>query len=98
MPIEDISNAQRNANGLMIIERIATKRTISISYAYLDASTLSSVLSKVAGTSFNVTYLDPQTNGMRTGSFYCGDRSLGMLDFYSNVPRYKDIKFELIER
>lgn len=96
--IQDISNAQRNASGLMIIERIATKRTVNISYAYLDQVTLSNVLNWVSATYFNVTYLDPQTNAMRTGSFYCGDRAMGMIDYISGTPRYKDIKFELIER
>jgi hypothetical protein len=96
--IQDISNAQRNAQGTMIIERIATKRTLTISYAYLDGATLSSILNLVSATYFNVTYLDPQTNGMRTGSFYCGDRALGMIDYQSGVPRYQNLKFELIER
>lgn len=95
--IQDISNAQRNANGLMIIERIATKRTLTISYAYLDQVTLSNILSWISPVSFTVTYMDPQTNSMRTSQFYCGDRSLGMIDYINGVPRYQNLKFELIE-
>jgi hypothetical protein len=45
-----------------------------------------------------VTYMDPETDSYKTGSFYSGDRSVGMLDFQNGVPRYKDIKFDLIER
>mgnify|MGYP001061684196 CR=1 FL=1 len=96
--IMDISKAERNAAGTMIIERITTKRKIALSWAYLSASDLSKVLNAVAPTFYNVTYLDPQTGGNRTGSFYCGDRDLGMIDFVNGVPRYKDIKFDLIER
>lgn len=96
--IMDISNAQRNANGLMIIERIATKKKISISYTYLSATDLSNILNAVKAVFYNVTYLDPVTNTYVTGSFYSGDRNLGMIDFQNGVPRYKDLKFDLIER
>lgn len=96
--IMDLSKAERNANGTMIIERIATKKKLEISYSYLSAPSLSNVLDSVAPTFFNVTYLDPTTNSFKTGSFYCGDRNVGMLDYVGNIPRYKDIKFDLIER
>lgn len=82
----------------MIIERIATKHTITISYAYLSASDLSTVLQAVSPTSFSVTYLDPVTNTTKTASFYCGDRSLGMIDYQNSIPRYNAVKFDLIER
>jgi hypothetical protein len=96
--IMDISKAERNASGYLIIERITTKRKISINYAYLSASNLATVLNAIAPTSYQVTYLDPQTGGNRTSEFYCGDRALGMLSFIGGVPMYKDIKFDLIER
>jgi hypothetical protein len=96
--IMDISKAERSARGEMLIERIATKRKISLSYSFLTASGLSNILNAVAPTYFNVTYLDPQTNGLRTGSFYCGDRTTGMQDYFNGIPRYKDVKFDLIER
>jgi hypothetical protein len=96
--IMDISKAERNANGTMIIERIATKRKIALKYAYLSATDLASVLTAIAPTFYNVTYLDPQTNSYRTASFYCGDRNAGMIDFVNGVPRYKDVAFDLIER
>lgn len=96
--IMDISKAERNANGTMIIERVTTKRKLALKYSYLTASELASVLNLVAPTFFNVTYLDPQTNSNRTASFYCGDRSVGMIDFIDSVPRYKDVSFDLIER
>lgn len=96
--VQDISNAQRNAQGTMIIERIATKKTITLSYAFLSASDLSTILQAIAPTFYNVTYLDPVTNSNLTSSFYAGDRSLGMIDFQNSVPRYQNLKFELIER
>jgi hypothetical protein len=96
--IMDLSKAERNAKGRMIIERIATKRKLEIAYAYLTASEMSEILNLIAPVYYNVTYLDPQTGGNKTASFYCGDRNIGMLDFINGVPRYKDVKFDLIER
>ncbi|WEG14009.1 hypothetical protein PU629_06470 [Pullulanibacillus sp. KACC 23026] len=96
--IQDISKAERNARGTMIIERIATKKTLDLSYSYLNASDLSAVLTAVSPVFFNVTYLDPVTNSFVTSSFYCGDRTMGMISYVNGVPRYKDVKFTLIER
>lgn len=96
--IADISKAERNANGTMVIERIATKRKIEISYRFLSRTDLATLLNAVDPVTFSVTYMDPKTNANRTATFYCGDRSVGMIDFVSSVPRYKDIKFNLIEK
>jgi hypothetical protein len=96
--IMDISKAERNASGYMIIERITTKRKLTVNYVYLSSTNLATVLQAISGTSFSVNYLDPQTGGFRTSEFYCGDRSVGMVSFINGVPVYKDIKFDLIER
>lgn len=96
--IQDISKAERNANGTMIIERIATKRKLELSWSFLDSSQVSQVLHAVSPVFFNVVYVDPQNNGTKTGTFYCGDRNTGMIDFRNGIPRYKNVKFSLIER
>lgn len=96
--IMDISKAERNANGYMIIERIATKRKLFLTYAYLTRTDLALILQKIAPAYYNVTYTDPQTNTVKTGSFYCGDRNVGYIDYINGVPRYKELTFNLIER
>jgi len=96
--IMDISKAERNAKGNMIIERITTKRKIGIKYNYLTGSQLSTILKAVAPTFYNVEYLDPQDNTFKTGSFYCGDRSMGLISYINNVPKYEDVSFDLVER
>jgi hypothetical protein len=95
--VYDISKAERNANGNMIIERITTKKKLSISYTYLTASQASIVFNAIAPTTYDVTYIDPVDNVTRTSKFYCGDRTIGMIDYQNNVPRYKDLGFDLIE-
>ncbi len=94
----DITNAERNAKGTMIIERIASKVKISIKYKFCDASKMSQILQATQPIYYNVTYLDPVSNTYKTGSFYNGDRNLGMIDFKNGVPRYKDLQFDFIER
>jgi hypothetical protein len=94
----DISKAQRNANGNMIIERITTKKKLFLTYAYLSREDLKTILNLVAPTFYNVQYVDPDLNAMRTGSFYSGDRNVGMVDYVDGIARYKDLSFNLIER
>jgi len=96
--IMDISKAERNAAGTMIIERIATKRKIELNWKYLTREQLNQVLTLVSPVSFTVEYLDPQDNAWRSGSFYCGDRTAAAMDYRDGNVRWKDIKFNLIER
>lgn len=96
--IQDLSKGERNANGLMIMERIATKRKIELAWKYLSQSELAAVLNAVSPVFFTVTYIDPQAGGNKTGTFYSGDRNVPALDFIDGNIRYKDIKFNLIER
>jgi hypothetical protein len=93
----DISKAERNASGKMIIERIATKTKLFLTYAYLTREDMAKILTVISSTSYTVTYFDAQNMQMRSGVFYCGDRQLGFLDYFNGVPRYKDFTFNLIE-
>lgn len=96
--IQDISKAERNANGKMIIERVATKRKLFFTYSFVTEANAAKILTALAPTFYDVTYLDPQDKKIKTGSFYCGDRTLGMVDYRNGVARYKDFSFNLIER
>ena len=96
--IMDISKAERNAAGTMVIDRIATKRKIELVWRHLDKAELSKVLNLVSPVFFNVEYIDPQSNGWKSGTFYCGDRNIGALDYKDGQIQWKDIKFNLIER
>lgn len=96
--IQDISKAERNARGTMIIERIATKRKLELAWNYLTKEQLQQVLNAVSPVFFSVEYPDPQDGEMRTGTFYTGDRTVGALDYQNGNIRWKDIKFNLIER
>lgn len=96
--IMDLSQAERVANGEINIKRIATKRKIEIGYNYLSKTDLSTLLQAISSVFFSVTYPDPQTGTNLTKTFYVGDRNAGMIDFINGVPRYKDVKFNFVEK
>ena len=96
--IMDINKMERNARGDMIGERITTKRKLELSWKFLRQQELSQILNLVAPLFFQVEYVDPQEGGLKTGTFYAGDRSCPMLSFTNGVPLYKDVKFNIIER
>lgn len=96
--IQDISKAERNARGTMIIERIATKRKLELMWRYLNREQLQQVMNAVASVFFTVEYPDPKDGTMRTGTFYVGDRTVGAIDYRDGQVRWKDCKFSVIER
>ncbi len=96
--IMDISKAERNSAGTMVIDRIATKRKLEMSWKYLTKENLSTLLKAVAPVFFVVEYLDPEDNLTKIGTFYAGDRKAGALDYRNGNIRYKDISVNLVER
>ena len=96
--IMDISKAERNANGTMIIERVTTKRKLELSWTYLSQQNLSLILTAIAPVFFTVEYIDPQLGELKTGTFYSGDRNCPAVRYKNGVLEYKDVKFNLIER
>ncbi len=89
----------RTASGLMVRDRIAVKRKLELSWKYLTAVELSQILKAVSPVFVNVTYDDPETNELQTGTFYAGDRTAGAIDYSSGkVQGWKDVKFNLIEQ
>lgn len=96
--ILDLSKAERTANGNMTIERIATKRKLELAWKHLSQQQLSQLLNLVEPVFFQVEYPDPQDDTIRTGTFYCGDRTIGALGYVNGQVRWRDIKFNLIEK
>lgn len=96
--IMDISKAERNAAGTMVIDRVATKRKLELKWNYLTKENLSALLRALEPVFFTVEYLDPQDNEVKTGTFYAGDRRAGALDYRNGNIRYKDISVNLVER
>lgn len=96
--ISDISKTDRNANGQMIIERVATKREVELGYHYLSEADLAGLLQKIDDVFFTIDYPDPQTGNLNTGTFYVENRSAGAMDYLNGNIRWKEIQFSFTER
>jgi hypothetical protein len=96
--IMDISNAERNAKGTMLIDRIATKRKLDVSWRDLKGNDLAELLQLVNSVYFFVKYYDPMTNRLETKTFYVGDRNIGMFSYNNGNPIWDEISFNFIER
>ncbi|MFD1954303.1 DUF6711 family protein [Paenibacillus thailandensis] len=95
--VSEISNAERNARGDILKEHITYKRKISLGWKFMTQEDIQRAFSYTSENFFNVTYIDPEL-GETTKTFYAGDRSAGALDFLNGVVRWKDFKFNIIER
>jgi hypothetical protein len=96
--IMDISSAERNSQGDMLIDRIATKRKLDLGWKYLEPKDLSSLLQLINNVYFFVKYPDPMTGDIETKTFYVGDRNVGMYSFVKGKPVWDDISFNFIEK
>lgn len=97
--IQDIVKAERNANALAIAEFIASKDKLTFTWSYVTQDDLSMILKALRKSYFfTVTFLHPETNQMKTGTFYPGNRTVSVMDVQNGVVRYKDFKFDVVER
>jgi len=96
--IQEISKAERNANGLMIKDRIATKVKLEFSWDVIEPNELTKILTLLDNNFFTVTYLDPKANSYLTKTFYAGDKSMDGMLFKDGVMTWKGFKFNVVER
>ena len=93
------SSANRSGNGTLYRDRVAVKRTIELSWLFLDSQELSVLLKSVSTVFFPVTYLDPETNGHKSGTFYVSDRPAGIaIKNNDGTYKWRDVSMSLIER
>lgn len=93
------SSANRSGNGTLFRDRVAVKRTIEMSWLFLEATELSVLLTNVSSVFFPVTYLDPQLGSYTTGTFYVSDRPAGVAVRNADGSYlWRDVSMSLIER
>lgn len=93
------ASANRSGNGTLFRDRIAVKRTINMSWVLLDAEDLSQLLQALSPVFFDVSYLDPQVNGLNAGTFYVSDRNQGVAQKQSDgTYKWKNVSFSIVER
>lgn len=97
--IVPVRNISRNANGFAIIEEIAKKRKVDITWSYLTSSELNTIQGLLYGVSafFTLAYVDLDGT-TQTGTFFAGDIFAPVKDYKDSVARFKDVSVTLEER
>ena len=90
---------ERNARGEAVIDRVAVKRRLELSWAHLDPAELAALLGAVGENAFfEATYPDPAIGAARTMTCYAEERSAAVLRVEDGVPAWRDLKMRWIER
>ncbi len=93
------SSADRNASGMVVMDRVGIKRKLEMTWAHLTPEQLSMLLDAVsANVFFTAGYPDPQTAAIRTMICYCGDRSVGVQRMVNGAPVWTNVSMNWIER
>lgn len=97
--IYDVSkNADRNASGDILIDRVAVKRKLEMEWGALTNAQISTLLSAITAVFFTVVYPDPQTGTDKSITCYVGDRAAPMYREISGVPLWEGLKMNFIEK
>ena len=96
--IYDVSkSADRNAQGDILIDRVAVKRKVECEWGALTNAEMSALLSACTAVFFSVTFPDPQTGGDKTITCYVGDRTAPVYK-YNSTPLWEGLKMNFIEK
>ena len=94
----DITEAERNAKGTMVIDLIARKYKLELTWSYLTQQELTEILNAIqTSITFKVSFTDPVTGNTISKTCYSGDRTAPMLSYSENSITWKDFKVNLIE-
>lgn len=97
--IADIDGeSNRNAAGLLIRDRIGTKRKLECEWPPLKNTEISTILKAVQNTFFSVTYPDPMEGNDQTKNFYVGDRTSPMYSCANGIVLWQGLSMDFIEQ
>ena len=95
----EIGDARRNAAGQQVIDRIALKQRLRLSWNYLDGTVLSGILSALDAQPFcAVEYPDPVTGQSRSVLCSCESHVCGVLRQSDSATGWKNVEIVLMER
>lgn len=99
--VTTIVNAGRNANGVVVGQRIGRDqyKLDGLEWPWLSAAEWETILRLISGFYFNVTFPDPVTGNPITLKMYCGDRTAEpyWVDSNGNPTYYRNCKVNLID-
>ena len=91
-------SGERDSNGYLKREYVATKHNMKIKYDALRYSTVQEILGLLASPAFQFTFYLPDTNELYTSQYYVGDRTMNVINAWDAVDNWLcDLSFDLIE-
>ena len=97
--LEEISKAERNANGTMIKEVIAYKAKLEVTWKMLQQTEMTKLMNVKKKNFFHLEYIDLETGRPKTGTFYAGTPTANAMNFKNGrVDKWLDVKMNFIER
>lgn len=96
----DSASSGRGEDGVMIRDRVAVNRKLSIGYNVLTAAKASALLgSAIKNVFFELYFFDPKQNAWATGTFYVGDRQMQVFKrTASGEYIYEGASFDFVEK
>lgn len=88
----------RNAAGAMLMDRIAQKVKLTLSWNFLTFDKISAILSAIEPIYFDVTYPDPKDGFTTTKTFYLGDRSTPLYSVCDGIAGWQSLSITLNEK
>lgn len=96
---EELSKAERNANGMMIKEVIAYKYKLSVTWKKLTQEELTMLMNVKRKNFFTLEFIDMDSGRPRTGTFYAGTPTASAMEYRNGrVDQWLDVKMNFIER
>lgn len=97
--LEEISKAERNANGTLIKEVIAYKYKLNVTWKKLTQEELTKLMNVKRKNFFTLEFIDMDTGRPRTGIFYAGTPTANAMEYKNGrVENWLDVKMNFIER
>lgn len=97
--VSDIDGeSYRGANGIMVRDRIATKRKLSCKWKVLTVAEMSLLQEKTSPTFFTLEFFDAKTGQNKTGKFYAGDKTSSVYSLVNGLPRWTDVSIDFVEQ
>ena len=91
------ASGERDANGYLHRDMVATKHPLKIDWNALDWGTINEILPLVKGESFMFTYPDPCSGTMQTIKAYAGDRAWNVTRIMEDGTYVGSLSFSVIE-
>lgn len=95
----DTENSGRSLDGLMYRDVITTKISLQLQWNSIGVAEMSSLLTALSSTFFEVRYFNPIQGDWTTDTFYCGNRTVPVYSCINNQIVYDSgFSVNLIQR